>query len=93
MAISARRPSAPAEPRSALELVVVVLGAAVAIGVTVLFLALIGANRTSLAAREQSAEPTPLIQHYRAGAPRTATLIRTTPAHEPSSPRKWSGEP
>ena len=73
MAITAGRPSAPAKPRRAFELAVFALSAVVAVGVAVLFLTLIGANRTGLVARQQSSESAPLIQTYRTDSP-----LRTT---------------
>jgi hypothetical protein len=61
MAISAGRPTAPAKLGGAVEIAVVAFGAVIAVGVTVLFLALIGASRTSLAARQQSSGSTPVF--------------------------------
>ena len=59
---------------------VVALSTLVAVGVSVLFLAVTGANRTSLAARPRSSRSAPLIHYYGTGAPRTVTRIHTTPA-------------
>ena len=76
---------------SSVEIGVVALSTLVAVAVSVLFLAVTGASRTNTAPRHQSLRSAPLIQHYTAR--RTATQIHTTPAHEPSNPRPWSGNP
>jgi hypothetical protein len=47
---------------SAVEIGVVALSTLVALGVSILFLALMGANRTSLTPRHRSSDSAPLIQ-------------------------------
>jgi hypothetical protein len=63
MSTNAGTPIAPPN-RSAVEIGVVALNTLLAVGGSVLFLAITGASRTSLAPRHQSYGPAPLIQNY-----------------------------
>lgn len=93
MSTNARAPRAMTKLASAVEIGVVALSTLVAVGVSVLFLALTGASRTSSPPRHQSSPSAPVIQHYGTGAAGTATQIHTTAAHEPSTPWPWAGNP
>jgi len=76
-------PDAPNRLRSAVDIGFVALGVLVAVGVAVLFLALMGASRTGHAPRPQSPRHLPLSQYPRAGGPPTVTLIQSDPARQP----------
>ena len=93
MPTNAGTPHVTTKLGSAVEIAAVALSMFVAVGVFVLFLALMGANRTSLAPRHRSSGSAPPIQYHGTGTPRTATRIHTTPARVPSTPRPWSGKP
>jgi hypothetical protein len=64
MSTNAGTPHATTKLGSAVEIGVVALSTLVAVGVSVLFLAVTGASRTSLAPRHQSSGAAPLIQYY-----------------------------
>jgi hypothetical protein len=87
MPTTAGTPRARTKRRSAVEIGGVALSALVAIAVSVLFLALIGAGRSHSAPRPPSSAPPALTQSDRTGAPRTAIQIHTTTAHEPRTSR------
>jgi hypothetical protein len=93
MPTTAVSPRARTKPGSAVEIGVVALSTLVAVGVSVLFLALIGAGRSRSAPRQHSSGPPALTQCYGTGAPRTAIETHTTLAHEPSTSRPWPGNP
>jgi hypothetical protein len=61
--------------------VIAVLGALIAVGVTILFLALTGASTTKPVAHNQSTTYYPLIQYHGTGAPPVAPTTRTAPAY------------
>lgn len=90
---NAGAPRAMTRRGRAVEVGVVALSAIVAVGVSVLFLALAFAGRSSPALRHQSSASAPVIHHYGTGAAGTATQIHTTAAHEPSTPCPWAGNP
>ena len=75
-------PSAMTKLRTTVEIGVVAVGTLVAVGVSVLFIAVTGTGRTSSAPRRQSPAYVPLIQNRRAVAQTTAAGIKTTPTHQ-----------
>ena len=79
MSTNAGTPHATTKLGSTVGIGVVALSTLVAVGVSVLFLAIIGASRTSPAPGHQSSGSAPLTHHYGTGSPRTATQIHMTP--------------
>jgi hypothetical protein len=67
MSTNAGTPHANSRLGSAVEIGVVTRSALVAVGVSVFFLAVTGASRTSSAPRHHSSGSAPLIQHYGTG--------------------------
>jgi hypothetical protein len=93
MPTTAGAPRPRTKRASRVEIGVVALSTLVAVGVSFLFLALIGAGRIPSAPRHHSSHPPSLSQYSGSGAPRTAIQIHTTPAHKALSSRSWAGNP
>jgi hypothetical protein len=79
MSTLAGSPDARTKLWRAIGISVTALGALIAVGVAVLFLALTGARRTDSAPRHQSPGYVPLIHDHGTGAPPAAAGIHTMP--------------
>jgi hypothetical protein len=79
MSTLASTPHARTKLWRAIGISVTALGALIAVGVAVLFLALTGASRTGSAPRHQSPGYVPLIHYHGTGAPPAAAANHTRP--------------